>query len=739
MRISTAQRFRWAAVTFALTFLGCTGQTTVPPPADPPPSGAGDSLTGLELTTTSTRILAETAPVGLRVLARPSAVYVGETFELEIALIDRAGGLARGEALAVDLEAVEESSAAVHVPSAVEFGADDVSRSLQLTALEPGTIWLRAADPTGVLDADTSNPVWIRPAPVATGVAPPDNLYALWGDLHVHSSYTNDSESLLDPWETYETMIADGGLDFGAVTDKNGSLSEVDWANVKSAANAHACEHPVLAETCYAERRFVTLLGYEWTSWSPYKGSCPFEGGCYGHRNVFLYQVQPGDPRYVETGYTSIPLLRTIDPAYDEPCEIWESLEDMTATIPGLEFFTVPHHPGAYRDTPPRFDWSTCPEACGLSASYEPLVEIYSRHGSSEREGMVYPDGDPISCREDVVYGQTVQAALPGDGTCARHVGLIGSSDSQDGRPGRNPTEELALDNCPAMPLDENAGEWGQKWYRMPRNAVLCVYARGVSQEQAFKREKVFRGLVDRATYATTGARINLWFGVGVEGGRGHRMGQVLQADLADTVRAGIHVAQDGAPLDRITLLWHDPVAGWSTCREWNGSMPAEVDLSWEISGACAAPGTNIYYVRVEQEPDVVDTFHITELGRWIDVIGPDGVAFEVELAIGAYSASALADLVATALNDAIPASDPFTVAYLADDHRFDVTSDAGAFDVLWATGDHADTSVARLLGFETTLDSTGLDHYTSDHPNWSDGWTSGEMAWSSPIWITWF
>lgn len=726
------------AIGIASLVLGCAAPAPDPAPVPTTPEEGGATLTGVELATTSRRTLAELPAEQLRVLARPSVVYAGESFDLEIALLDRSSGLAGGEAVVVDLVPTGDSTAGVHVPATVEFGPDDVTRTLRLSAIEPGTVWLRASDRSGALVADTSNPVWVRPAPDASGISPPGNLYALWGDLHVHSSYTNDAESLLDPGQTYETMIVDGGLDFGAVTDKGGSMSDVDWADVKSAANDYACEHPAPDASCYGERHFVTLLAYEWTSASPYVPSCPFAGGCYGHRNVFLFQSQQGDLSYPETGNTAIPLLRNQDPAYDEPCELWETLEGLTGSIPGLDFFTVPHHPAGYRDSPPRIDWSTCPEACGLNPRYEPLVEVYSKHGSSERRGMEYPVDDPISCREDRIHEQAVQDALPGDGVCGRRVGLIGSSDSQDGRPGRNPPPEQAVDICPYNAFDENDGPWGQPWYRMPRHAVLCAYSQAQTQDQALKRKRIFRALGDRATYATTGARINLWFELGVEGGARNRMGSSFNADLTDTVRAGIHVAQDGAALDRVTLMWHDPVGGWSICREWDGTMPAAVDLTTEVSGACAAAGTNIYYVRVEQEPDVVDTFHVTEIDRWIDYIGPDGVERSVELSTGAHTAADLADVLTTALNASYPAADPFDVTYLTDEHRFQLTSTGGAFDLLWSTGDHAATCVARLLGFDTDQDATGLDGYTSDHANWSDGWTSGEKAWSSPIWVTW-
>ena len=90
--------------------------------------------------------------------------------------------------------------------------------------------------------------------------------------------------------------------------------------------------------------RFVTLLGYEWTSW------------LHGHRHV-LYFEDRGE------------VLSSIDPAYETPAQLWQALR-------GRPALTFAHHSAG---GPIATDWSYPPDP-----ELEPVTEVVSVHGSSE-------------------------------------------------------------------------------------------------------------------------------------------------------------------------------------------------------------------------------------------------------------------------------------------------------------------------------------------------------------------
>jgi hypothetical protein len=131
--------------------------------------------------------------------------------------------------------------------------------------------------------------------------------------------------------------------------------------------------------------RFVTLLGYEWTSW------------IHGHRHV-LYFGDDGE------------VLSSIDPAYETPDQLWGALRGKAAV-------TFAHHSAG---GPIATNWSDPPDP-----ELEPLTEIVSVHGSSEAldsPGLIYSP----------VRGNFVRDVLDR----GYRLGFVGSGDSHDGHPG---------------------------------------------------------------------------------------------------------------------------------------------------------------------------------------------------------------------------------------------------------------------------------------------------------------
>ena len=188
--------------------------------------------------------------------------------------------------------------------------------------------------------------------------------------------------------------------------------------------------------------RFVPLLGYEWTNW------------IYGHRHVLFF---------ADDG----PLLSSIDPAYDEPRELWQGLRGMPA-------LTVAHHSAG---GPISIDWDVVPDP-----ELEPVTEIVSVHGSSEA-------ADSPALIHRPVPGNFVRDAL-GRGY---RFGFVGSSDGHDGHPGLG---HLAS----------------------PTGGLAAVLAPELT------REAIYEALRARRVYATSGPRIVLRVSFG-----GHRMGAEIR------------------------------------------------------------------------------------------------------------------------------------------------------------------------------------------------------------------
>jgi hypothetical protein len=135
----------------------------------------------------------------------------------------------------------------------------------------------------------------------------------------------------------------------------------------------------------YEPGRFVTLEGFEWTNW------------IYGHRHVLHFG-------------SGLAIRSSIDPAFDTPTELWDSLR-------GEPVLTVAHHSAG---GPIATDWAFPPDP-----ELEPITEIVSGHGSSESPdspGGIY---SPVS-------GNFVRDAL----ARGYRLGFVGSGDGHDGHPG---------------------------------------------------------------------------------------------------------------------------------------------------------------------------------------------------------------------------------------------------------------------------------------------------------------
>ncbi len=345
-------------------------------------------------------------PAELLLLHLPSVARPGETVHLTAAVLDGTGSTGlpfEGEIL---LEAAPEG---VEVERRIALGKAMEGRiSVPLVARQAGVVRLRATGPDG-LSAE-SNPMLVTP----------EGRRILWGDLHGHSNYS-DGTGLPEDYYRYARDVA--ALDVAVLTDHDHwGIPFLDespqlWEEIQRQTHRF-----------YEPGRFVTLEGYEWTNW------------IHGHRHVLHFG-------------TGLTIRSSIDPAFDTPTELWDSLR-------GEPVLTVAHHSAG---GPIATDWSFPPDP-----ELEPVTEIVSVHGSSESPdspGGIY---SPIS-------GNFVRDAL----AKGFRLGFVGSGDGHDGHPGLS---HLA------------SGGGGLA-------AILSEEA---------TRESVLAALRERRAYATNGARIIL-------------------------------------------------------------------------------------------------------------------------------------------------------------------------------------------------------------------------------------
>ena len=311
-------------------------------------------------------------PPSQLVVIAPSTAEPGDTLVLRVSILDALGSA--GTSFEGEVALSVEPEGALELPAKVVFEtADRGTQAVEVRALTRGVARVRArvVDVSAGNQSDTAvdaNPLLIEP-----GVAP-----ILWGDLHGHSNLS-DGTGTPEEYLRYARDVA--GLDAVALTDHDHwGMEFLDehpemWQEIREAT-----------ESFHAPGTFVTILGYEWTSW------------IHGHRHV-LYGGDDG------------PVLSSIDEAHDTPAELWEGLR-------GLDALTFAHHSAG---GPVAVNWKEYPPDPVL----EPVTEVASVHGQSEA-----PDGprriyNPLA-------GNFVRDVLD----AGHQLGFVGSGDSHDGHPG---------------------------------------------------------------------------------------------------------------------------------------------------------------------------------------------------------------------------------------------------------------------------------------------------------------
>jgi hypothetical protein len=309
-------------------------------------------------------------PARLRVVL-PTTARPGEAVAVRVSLLDEFGNTG----VAFTGEVRFAHAPGLELPDAVAFAPEHGGRLLvEARAVAAGVHRLAASTHSASLSPLTAQS---NPLVVEDGAA---RLY--WADLHGHSQLSDGTGTPQD-YLRYARDVA--GLDAAALTDHDHwGLSFLDtnpelWDEIRAATTAY-----------HEPGRFVTLLGYEWTSL------------LHGHRHVLYF----GDDGRV---------LSAFDPSYQTPTQLWDALR-------GSDALTFAHHSAG---GPISTNWRYRPDP-----ELEPVTEIVSVHGNSEAPDAPLPIYDPVA-------GNFVRDVLD-DGV---KLGFIGSGDSHDGHPGAHHLE----------------------------------------------------------------------------------------------------------------------------------------------------------------------------------------------------------------------------------------------------------------------------------------------------------
>ncbi len=301
----------------------------------------------------------------------PSTARPGQTARVHVAALDEVGNVGGPHSQArVRLLGRPEGW---EIPEEIQLGPGDGGfRILEVTPAEVGVFRLGAVLVGG--DGREMPATRVRSNPMEVSV---ERGRILWADLHGHSQLSDGTGT---PGDYYRYARDVAGLDMAVLTDHDHwGLRPLDqrpdlWERI--VASAAEFNQP---------GRFVTLVGYEWTSWLQ------------GHRHVLYFD---------ERG----PILSSNDPRYETPAQLWEGLR-------GKRALTFAHHSaGGSIST----NWRFPPDPV-----LEPLTEIVSSQGSSE-------SAETPGRIRDAVPDNYVRDVLDR----GVRFGFVGSGDGHGGHPG---------------------------------------------------------------------------------------------------------------------------------------------------------------------------------------------------------------------------------------------------------------------------------------------------------------
>ena len=372
----------------------------------------------------------------------PPLQRAGKPFDLRALAIDSYGNPSSesygAKAGSVALTSSDPSAELLVRQGTTTPDGDGSCRPIQATLNQPGVQYITVCDHS-LGSSGLSNPVLVQDDHA-------EELNLFFGDIHGHNVHCDGSGSA----DEYYGWARDVRLlDFSALTNHMEEAKRYRIEDFWPIVRQKAAEY-------YDPGRFVTFLAFEWGSWERFGDKCVY--------------YQGGEGQWFGAHLEST----------DTPAKLWDRLR-------GKPVITIPHHSKYGGKT----DWSF------HDPTLQPLVEIYSTWGSSERGGE-----------------HSVQQAWER----GYKLGVIASSDTHTGTPG-----------------NEGGG-------------LAAVWARKLT------REDLFEALRQRRCYATTGERILLDFRL-----NGRRMGEVVREEHAGKRELRVLAAGTGN-LETLEILKNNAV-----------------------------------------------------------------------------------------------------------------------------------------------------------------------------------
>ena len=249
-----------------------------------------------------------------------------------------------------------------------------------------------------------------------------DKKIILFGDLHVHTTYSSDAfltslplmagEGTHPPADACDFARYCSSLDFWSNTDHAEDLTPQDWQEIKE--SVRQCNNV----SGNGQQDTIAFLGWEWTQ----------EGGFgqphYGHKNIILKDLDedkiPARPiASPQVGFANMPFsarfalssLKAFDGRVQDlmtyardgetiPCPSGVDVQKLPsdckeyANNPGELFdklnqwghdaVVIPHGTAWGTYTPPEADWKNQLTEEFHDPNFQTLIEVYSGHGNSE-------------------------------------------------------------------------------------------------------------------------------------------------------------------------------------------------------------------------------------------------------------------------------------------------------------------------------------------------------------------
>ncbi|MAG55120.1 MAG: hypothetical protein CMJ83_02395 [Planctomycetes bacterium] len=323
-----------------------------------------------------------TAREGVAIFSHgPAELAPGEPLELTIAIVDAVGNRARWPASSTDASGIASGRFRLRTLSGSTTALVSASEVVTVRAAQDASFRIAVGEAgregTIRLGIEGEGPLEAFDAFVHPIVVRRSATRLVWADLHGHTQMS-DGSGTPEEYFAYARDIA--RLDVIALTDHD------HWGPRPLATRPDRLDRiHAAASRFHAPERFVTIPGYEWTSW------------LHGHRHVLSFDEEAT-------------LFSAFDARTDRPDELWNALR-------GRPALTFAHHTAG---EPIATNWIFAPDP-----ELEPLAEIASVHGMSEAADAPVPVHGALS-------GFFVRDALMrGD-----RLGFVGSGDSHDGHPG---------------------------------------------------------------------------------------------------------------------------------------------------------------------------------------------------------------------------------------------------------------------------------------------------------------